>query len=119
MMKERLAGPTAWIAGSNPCLAAAAASAARATHRHIERDYEAASRFTRREPQLRRQKIGSGGLIEKRLADPLDDLVETGEVDGDFVREAVLRYIRRADGVPDDGQGVVTKGLGHSELAKR
>src|SRR5436309_12000182 len=37
MMKERLAGPTAWIAGSNPCLAAAAASAARATQRHIER----------------------------------------------------------------------------------
>jgi hypothetical protein len=122
MMEQRFTGAAARIARFGPRLAAAPAPRAGAPHRHVQRHDEAAPRFDHRQPQLRRQNLGSRTFLEKRLADPFDSAPDRWEIDGDLVGKTVPGDGGRADRIPGGRHRmisirVVTIGVGTIRFA--
>src|SRR5438045_1504915 len=83
---------TAEVARLGPCLAAAAAVHAGDAHRHLQRDDEAVFRFALRQRDLGAQPIAVRVLAEKRVANAFDDAPRGGKVDGDLVRNTLVRH---------------------------
>src|ERR671910_670774 len=91
MVKPRAGSPTV-DARLGPCLAAAAAMAAQPAKRHVNGNHESIPGLASRHEHLAPQHVVVFMLAEKGVAHALDGELDVREVDGDFVREAVLGH---------------------------
>ena len=103
MISERLAGADARVAHLVPALASSAAVAAGRAHRHVEGEPHPASRVFGGKRDIADEQLAIAVLTEKRVAHAIDDLVDRRKVDGNLIREAVVRRGGPRCGFPADG----------------
>src|SRR5262249_3726494 len=93
--EEQFTRAGAAVAPLQPGFTAAAAPRTRAAHRNFDRNDQSARGFAARQHQTRADEPIVFALAEKCVAHPLDDRIDTGKVDRDLVREAIVHHEQR------------------------